>query len=174
MGTTFVLYTTTHLSVNREQLGGLYTLNGVMIILLQYPLSRLVLRYRLSILLAIATFVRASGFLLVAAANQFYVLQIVIVALTVGEMLQAPSGSSYAASIASEDKRGEYLGFYNWAWNSGQALSPVVGGFLLGLLAPSEFGIWYIVFAVGASCSFVYVWLGKKARRVIPRLDNIL
>jgi len=174
MGATFALYTTSHLSITREQLGALYSLNGAMIIALQYPLARLVLRYRLSKLLAIASAFRAFGFLLISIASDFYLLQVVIVALTLGEMIQAPSASSYAASIAPEKKRGEYLGFHNWAWNSGQALSAVVGGCLLGLLMPAGYVTWYIVFVIGMTCTFFYVHIAKKARRMIPRLDDML
>jgi MFS family permease len=89
-------------------------------------------------------------------------------------MIQAPAGASYAASIAPETKRGEYLGFYNWTWNTGQALSPIVGGFLLGALVFREFVTWYAIFIVGVACSFVYIYLGRKARRAIPRLEDIL
>jgi len=174
MGATFALYTTIHLNITREQLGSLYSLNGLLVIVLQYPLSRLALRYHLSKLLAVASAIRAFGYLLVVAASDFYLLQVVMVALTVGEMLQAPAGASYAASIAPETKRGEYLGFYNWTWNTGQALSPIVGGFLLGALVFREFVTWYVIFIVGVACSFVYIYLGRKARRAIPRLEDIL
>ena len=109
-----------------DQLGILYTLNGALVVLLQYPISRLLLRYSYSKTLAVASAVRAAGFLMIAGLSGFGWLQVVIVAPTFGEILQTPAGASYAAVLATETIRGECLGVYNWMWSSGLALSPIV------------------------------------------------
>jgi MFS family permease len=174
MGPTLVLYATGSLGVTRDQLGILYTLNGVLVILLQYPISRLLLRYSYSKTLAVASALRAAGFLMIAGLSGFGWLQVVIVALTLGETLQTPAGASYAAVLATETNRGEYLGFYNWMWNSGMALSPFVGSYLLSILAPSAFRAWYVIFLIGVACSGVYVWLGNMTKRRLPKLAGVL
>jgi len=174
MGATFTLYSTSILGISRSELGFLYFLNGVLVIFLQYPISKLVLRYRLSFLLASASMLRATGSLLIVAGGSSTVLLVVMTALTLGEMLQSPSAPSYAALLAPESERGEYLGFVNWSWNSGQALSPVIGGFLLALLSPAEYRIWLLVFVLGGICAISYVWLANKTRTANPRLQRIL
>lgn len=174
MGPTLVLYATGNLGVTREQLGILYTLNGALVVLLQYPISRLLLKYSYSKTLAVASALRAAGFLMIAGLSGFGWLQVVIVALTLGEILQTPAGSSYAAVMATETNRGEYLGFYNWMWSSGMALSPIVGSYLLSILAPGAIRVWYVIFLIGVACSGVYVWLGNVTKRRLPKLAGVL
>lgn len=174
MGPTLVLYATGNLGVTREQLGILYTLNGALVVLLQYPISRLLLKYSYSKTLAVASALRAAGFLMIAGLSGFGWLQVVIVALTLGEILQTPAGSSYAAVLATETNRGEYLGFYNWMWSSGMALSPIVGSYLLSILAPGAIRVWYVIFLIGVACSGVYVWLGNVTKRRLPKLAGVL
>jgi len=174
MGPTLILYATGSLGVTRDQLGILYTLNGALVVLLQYPISRLLLRYSYSKTLAVASALRAAGFLMIAGLSGFSLLQVVIVALTLGEILQTPAGVSYAAVLATETNRGEYLGFYNWMWSSGMALSPIVGSYFLSILAPGAFRAWYVIFLIGVACSVVYVWLGNVTRKRLPRLAGVL
>jgi MFS family permease len=173
MGPTLVLYATGSLGVTRDQLGILYTLNGALVILLQYPITRL-LRCSYSKTLAVASALRAAGFLAIAGLIGFGWLQVVIVILTLGEILQTPAGASYAAVLATETNRGEYLGFYYWMWSSGMALSPIVGSYFLSILAPGTFRAWYVIFLIGVACTAVYVWLGNVTRKHLPRLASVL
>lgn len=173
-GPTFTLFTTQYLDISKQNLGYLYTLNGIMVILFQYPLSRLTVKYRLTAFIAISVMVQSISYLLVNFSTSILLLQVVVVGLTIGEMLQAPSGPAFASAIAPEERRGEYIGFFSWGWNSGQASSPLIGGFLLSIFAGSDYLIWYVVFAIGVVCSLAYLSVGAKARRANPELDNIL
>ena len=165
MGPTFALYTTQEVHISKQFLGYLYFLNGILVILFQYAFSLLGLRYRLTSLVAISVGVQSLSYLLVGFSQDLLILQVVIVGLTIGEMLQAPSGTAFANRLAPYDKRGEYIGFYNWCWNSGQALSPVVGGLLLSIFATAEYLTWYVTFAIGSLCFTAYLAIGFFIRK---------
>ena len=174
MGPTFAIYSTQNIGISKQELGYLYFLNGILVILFQYGFSRLALRYRLSSLIAISVVVQSLSYLMVSFSNNLLLLQIVIVGLTIGEMLQAPAGTAFATAIAPDSRRGEYIGFYSWGWNSGQALSPIVGGFLLSLFAGSQYLTWYVIPIVGAFCTIAYLFIGVTARRSNPSQGRTL
>jgi len=174
MGPTFALYTTQSIGISKQDLGYLYFLNGVLVIMFQYGFSRLALRHRLISLIAISVVVQSASYLLLSFSPNLLLLQVVIVGLTIGEMLQAPSGTAFATAIAPDERRGEYIGFYSWGWNSGQALSPIVGGLLLSLFAGSQYLTWYVIPMIGAVCAVAYVMIGIKARALKPALANVL
>ena len=165
MGPTFALYTTQEVHISKQFLGYLYFLNGILVILFQYAFSRLGLRYRLTSLMAISVGVQSLSYLLVGFSQNLLLLQVVIVGLTIGEMLQAPSGTAFANRLAPYEKRGEYIGFYSWCWNSGQALSPMVGGLLLSIFATAEYLTWYVTFAIGGLCFAAYLAIGIVLRK---------
>lgn len=174
MGPTFALYTTAHLQISKLSLGYLYALNGVMIIFFQYAFSRYAIRHRLTSFIAIAAVIQGASYLLVGISSGLLLLQMAVIGLTIGEMLSAPTGTAFSAAISPDSRRGEYIGFYSWGWNSGQALSPVIGGVLLTLFAGAPYLTWDAIFVVGAVCSVAYASLGVKARRKNPSMDKML
>lgn len=165
MGPTFALYSTQYIGITKQALGYLYFLNGIIVILFQYAFSRFALKYRLGSLIVVSVVIQSASYLLVGLSSSLLLLQVVVVGLTVGEMLQAPSGTAFAEAIAPGQRRGEYIGFYSWGWNSGQALSPVVGGLLLSLFAGSEYLAWYVIPIFGVFCSIAFVSIGRTVRK---------
>ena len=174
MGPTFTLYSTQYIGITKDQVGFLNSLNGIIVTIFQFGFSRLALKHKLSTLMAVSVLIQGTGFLFVGFSPTFVALEAIVVYITIGEMLQAPTGTAFSAAIAPETKRGEYIGFYSWGLNSGSALSPLLGGILLSAFSSSPTNIWYVIFIVGVLCFIAYVFVGKIARSSYPKLTNDL
>jgi MFS family permease len=174
MGPTLTLFSTQYLGITKVQVGSINSLNGIIVTLFQYGFSRFTQRHSLSKFIALSVLVQATGFLFVGFSTSFLFLQASVILITIGEMLQAPTGTAFSAAIAPESHRGEYIGFYSWGLNSGMALSPFVGGLLLTLFATTPVNSWVVLFGIGIVSSIGYLGVGRIARKSLPNLEKVL
>ncbi|MFF7214420.1 MDR family MFS transporter [Streptomyces sp. NPDC008238] len=106
-------------------------LNGLLIVLLQLPLTRLVERRSVAALLTAGTLLMGWGFGLTAFAGSvpFYALTVAV--WTIGEILHAPASMSLVADLAPARARGRYQGMYSLAWPAASFAGPLLGGVAL-------------------------------------------
>ncbi|MFI8185350.1 MFS transporter [Actinacidiphila glaucinigra] len=106
-------------------------LNGLLIVLLQLPLTRLVERRSVAALLTAGTLLMGWGFGLTAFAGSvpFYALTVAV--WTIGEILHAPASMSLVADLAPSHARGRYQGMYSLAWPAASFAGPLLGGVAL-------------------------------------------
>ena len=108
--------------------GWVIAVNGVLIVLGQLFIPKLIegrSRYRV---MALATLVIGVGFGLVAFADSVWFFAFTVVIWTLGEMLQSPSNASTIAALSPLALRGRYQGLNSLSWSAGTALAPVLGG----------------------------------------------
>ena len=141
----------------------LIALNGILIVLLQIPMTRLIRGRSRSGVLLLAGLLMGWGFGINGISGGVGVLAVSVTVWTLGEILQAPVGSTVVADRAPTRLRGRYQGLYSAAWSGSAFLGPAAGGWVL-----SSFGadiLWWscgIVGTVAALGSAVVV-------RGIPR-----
>ncbi|MFE2146975.1 MDR family MFS transporter [Streptomyces sp. NPDC059456] len=105
--------------------------NGLMVVALQIPLTRLVSgRSRPMVLLA-AGLLLGWGFGLTMLADSVAAFTCTVLVWTLGEILQAPAGIAVTADRAPADRRGRYQGMYGGAWSIAAFLAPAGGGWVL-------------------------------------------
>jgi MFS family permease len=128
--------------------GWVIAVNGVLIVLGQLFVPRLIGGHDRSRVLALATFVVGVGFGLVAFAHTagFYALTVII--WTLGEMMQSPSNAALIAELSPAELRGRYQGVNSLSWSAGAALAPIAGGFVQEHLGDAT--LWLGCAAVGA------------------------
>ncbi|WP_431962090.1 MDR family MFS transporter [Actinacidiphila sp. bgisy160] len=114
-----------------SQYGLVIGLNGLLIVLLQIPLTRLVERRSVAALLTAGTLLMGWGFGLTAFAGSvpFYALTVAV--WTIGEILHAPASMSLVADLAPAHARGRYQGMYSLAWPAASFAGPLLGGVAL-------------------------------------------
>lgn len=114
-----------------SQYGLIIGLNGLLIVLLQIPLTRLVERRSVAALLTAGTLLMGWGFGLTAFAGSvpFYALTVAV--WTIGEILHAPASMSLVADLAPAHARGRYQGMYSLAWPAASFAGPLLGGVAL-------------------------------------------
>lgn len=127
--------------------GMLFTVNTLMIVLMEMPLNAATAHWphRRALALGAFLFAAGSGAFAFAAGPEMVIVGIVI--WTFGEMLLFPQASAYVAEIAPPHRRGEYMGAYSLAFSLAFAFSPWAGA--TGLVTFGARALWIGVFVVG-------------------------
>ncbi|GAA2504769.1 MDR family MFS transporter [Winogradskya humida] len=110
--------------------GWVIAVNGIMIVLGQLFIPKLVEGHNRSRVLALATVIMGAGFGLNAFAGTVSIYVVTVVIWTLGEMLQTPSNSALVAELSPSLLRGRYVGVNSLSWSAAGALAPIVGGFV--------------------------------------------
>jgi MFS family permease len=148
--------------------GAVIALNGVLIVLGQLFVPRLIGGRDRSRVLAVAALVFGTGFGLTAFAHTALAYAGTVLVWTLGEMLNSPSNSTLLAELSPARMRGRYQGVFSLSWQGAAALAPVVGG-LVQQHAGSRW-LWLGCGAVGALVAAGQVVSGPARERRTARL----
>ncbi|MDR7280520.1 MDR family MFS transporter [Catenuloplanes atrovinosus] len=110
--------------------GAVIALNGVLIVVGQLFVPRLIKGRDHSRTMAVAALVVGLGFGLTAVAHVAPVYALTVVIWTLGEMLNAPSNSALMAELSPVELRGRYQGAAALSWAGASAIAPIAGGYL--------------------------------------------
>lgn len=108
--------------------GFVLALNGVMICLLEIPLSAWTRHWPVKPAIALGYLGMAASFLVLLFSHTIPAFVFSMILFTCGEMLAFSRQQAYAATLAPETMRGRYSGFLGLGWSSGS-----ITGSLLGL-----------------------------------------
>ncbi len=107
--------------------GGLLALNGILILVLELPLTTITQRLPRSLVMAAGLLLIGLGFGLVALARTLPLLGVTVLLWTFGEMLNSPVAAAYVASVAPAGLRGRYQGAWGVTAGIGLILAPALG-----------------------------------------------
>ena len=170
-GTPLALFLGSVRGVSFTEFGLIYSLNGILVVLLQLPIGRLVERRRQYLAwMAAGTVSYGTAFLLFDLAGAFPLYLLSMAVLTVGEDIVSPTQQSLVAGFAGPERRGSYFGAYNAATNASRVAGPVVGTLLLGLGSEGPTFLWGGMFAlsIGVAAGFLHL-RGNARRRLAER-----
>jgi MFS family permease len=119
--------------------GALLSLNGLVVVLLELPLTALTQRLPARPVMAAGLFLEAAGFALTAVAFDVPLLAVTVVIWTLGEIAFSPVASAYVADIAPERLRGRYQGAWGLTFGLALIAAPVLG---TALYARSPTALW--------------------------------
>lgn len=123
----------------------LLTINAVMVVVLQMPISHFAERFKPMQAMVIGALLMAIGLFSCSFINGWAIAIISIIFLTLGEILIFPSSSMVIDQLAPEYLRGTYFGAGQFR-KIGNFLGPIFGGYLLSHLhGPIMFWIISIV-----------------------------
>ncbi|TDB72230.1 MFS transporter [Micromonospora sp. KC721] len=108
--------------------GSVIALNGVLIVVGQLFVPRLIRGRNRSHVLALAAVVMGVGFGLTTFAEAAWFYGLTVLIWTVGEMLNSPSNATLIAELSPDELRGRYQGMFSLSWQVAGAAAPVVGG----------------------------------------------
>ncbi len=156
------VYVKENFGVPESQYGFIMATNAVMVVLLQYVVTRWSQRYSAWRILTLGALFYAAGAGSVALFHSFWGFWTSMVVLTLGELLLAPTGSAIAANLAPPDMRGRYMGLYGITWSVSYGIAPVIGGLLNDHVAPAA--TWLFGLAVGVVAAIGFTALGRRLR----------
>ncbi len=129
------------------QLCGLVlALNGVMICLLEMPLTSLTRRLPVRPAIAAGYIGLGASYLVLVFGSSVAAFTLMMVIFTTGEMMAFSRQQAYAASLCPEDMRGRYSGFLGFAWSIGNISSSLLG---LALYDRSPNALWMLTAVLG-------------------------
>ncbi|HBA62105.1 MAG TPA: hypothetical protein DCZ92_15080 [Elusimicrobia bacterium] len=140
------LYSKTYLGFSERQIGMLFTLNGAVVVLLQYFVTRVLEKWRITTGLVIGAFCYAFGYLGVGYAPSFYFAAAAICLVTLGEVAVSPGLQALGANMAPKHEKGRYLGVQGLFQQVGSATGIFLGSNAIDHISPRfQQGPWYIV-----------------------------
>lgn len=142
--------------------GMLIGLNALMVVVLQFWITRQVKQrgYPSMLVLAGGTLLYAIGFALFGFVSTmtFFVLAMVIV--TIGEMLTAPVGQALAAKFARADMRGRYMAVFGFGFSLANGGGIFVAGMIMDHIDPNW--VWFAAGIAGTLAAGAYVALHRR------------
>jgi MFS family permease len=150
--------------ITKLQLGTLYSLNGLVVVFLQFPAVRATGSLRLTTALVLGALLYGLGYGMMGLGTGFALLFTAMLVVSFGEIVATPPSLSLAANFADERTRGRYMGIYGLFNSFGWSIGPLVGGVLLDLNHGRPLVLWGMVAALAAASAAGFLWL----RRVIP------
>ncbi|MFE3874663.1 MDR family MFS transporter [Kitasatospora sp. NPDC059146] len=147
--------------ISSTQYGLVVGLNGLLIVVLQIPLTRWMEgRSRTGMLIA-SCLLTGWGFGLAAlAGSSAWLFALSVVVWTVGEILHTPVMMGLVAELAPTHGRGRYQGVYGLSWSLASLLGPAGGGLLLQYAGPVV--LWTVCGAIGTAAALGYVVLARR------------
>lgn len=145
---TLSVYASTRLGLSKADIGLLYTVNGVAVVLFQVPAVRLARTVGMLRSLVIGAVLYSVGYLFFGAAVGFAGLAVGMAVLTVGEVVFAPALTDTAATLGDPEKMGRAFGLFGLVQSLGLSLGPLVGGLSFDLFQERPAMLWGVM-AVG-------------------------
>jgi predicted MFS family arabinose efflux permease len=121
------LFLVRDLGMTEAGYGLLFTINTLLIILLEVPLNSWTAHWPHRRALVVGAALFAVGFGSYGLASSAWGVAAGIVVWSFGEMILLPGSSAYVADIAPPAKRGEYMGLYTMSFSLAFAVGPWIG-----------------------------------------------
>jgi predicted MFS family arabinose efflux permease len=150
---TLPLWVVRDLGLGSRFFGLLFTVNTLVIVLLEVPLNLAMSHWPHRRLLLLGALCLAVGFGLMAWATGYAMMILTTVIWTFGEMILFPAMSDAVATLAPPDRRGEYMGLLSFSFAAGLALGP-----WLGVLAYAQVGprvVWCSTFFIAGGAGLL-------------------
>jgi MFS family permease len=159
MASTFGLYVT-HLGYSAATYGAIISLNGLLVVFCELPLTTITRRFPARRIMAAGYLLAGTGFVLNAFAHTVAWLAFCMVVFTLGEMVAMPVSSAYVADLAPPNMRGRYMGAFGLTWAMALIFGPGLGMRLL------DFGptvLWMGCGALGAVAAAIILGTVRTA-----------
>ncbi len=166
MQTTLGVYLRDHHGVNESGYGFLLSLNALMVVFLQFPITRRIEDRPPMVMMAVGTALYAIGFAMYGMVNEYSMFAWAMVIITVGEMIVAPVSQALTSLLAPEDMRGRYMAVFGISWGIPFAIGPVLAGLILDNLNPNF--LWYSAGIVGFLAVLGFLYLQRRTQRHVP------
>ncbi|MBE7451425.1 MAG: MFS transporter [Kofleriaceae bacterium] len=162
----FAIYMTKGLGLAKDEVGLLYSLNGALVLVMQWPALGAIRRVGTHAALIGASLVFALGFGLIGLAEGLAGGAVAIAVITVAEVLFAPAHQAAAAESGNAARLGATFGLVGFTQMLGVAFGPLVGGALFDAIGHHHLAMWG---AVSGVCLALAATFAIYARVAVSR-----
>ena len=162
MVSTLSVYSVDFAGFTTAQYGSLLTLNGIIVVLLQYPMASITSnrpKYKVLITGSLLVF---AGLITFSWVGSYTLAVLAMVMLSFGEITFSPVALSVVSDIAPKRQRGLYMGTFSLSETLGHATGPFVGGVLMDVFPKDPIFIWGGLAAFALAAAIGFLWWGKR------------
>ncbi|MCS7468944.1 MFS transporter [Stieleria sp. ICT_E10.1] len=156
------------LGYSNLQFGLLMSVNGLLIVVLQLPLTHWLSRFNAMTIVLIGGVLISIGFGLTATGSGLVFVAVCIAIWTLGEILQAPFNQAIVTDMAPDELRGSYLGIFTMCYASALTIGAPIGGAVLYRFGPTT--LWTGTFVVAMMAVAVYGLIYASVTRRVTRV----
>ncbi|WP_037835893.1 MULTISPECIES: MDR family MFS transporter [unclassified Streptomyces] len=134
--------------------------NGVLIVVLQIPVTRFIEHRDPRRLLVVSSVLAGYGFGLTAFAGSVGVIALTVCVWTLAEIVNAPTQTGLVVRLSPLHGRGRYQGMYTMSWSVAALVAPLMSGFVI-----DRFGaewLWGLCAVVGTVAGLGYHVLMRR------------
>ena len=164
LNTTLGVYLRDSFNFSEAGYGSLLSLNALMVVLLQFPITRRIEKKPPLLMMAAGMVLYTIGFAMYGFVSTTLFFAIAMAILTLGEMLIAPVAQSLVAYFSPENMRGRYMAIFGISGAIPFALGPLLAGLVMDN-ASDQRVLWYIVGIIGVFATLGFLWLHHKLSR---------
>jgi MFS family permease len=159
MNTTLGVYLRDDHGIAENLYGLILSLNAIMVVFLQFPITRWIAPYRPMRVIAAGTALYAVGFAMYGVTSTYAMFLLAMVVITVGEMVIAPVYQAVVADLSPEAMRGRYMAVSGFAIGIPYAIGPLIAGNIMD--NHDSRLLWYLCGVVGMISVLVYLYLDR-------------
>ena len=128
----------------------IYSLNGILVVLLQYPIFKVMNKSSNPVLFRfIGMIFYFLGFMVLMFSKDILYFLISMGIMTIGEDFVAPTTQTIITSIAPENMKGTYIGIYNLFISAGSFSGSIVGLYMLAYYE-NQTALFWLIIALGS------------------------
>ncbi len=142
MSTTLSIYTIERAQFTNAMYGSLLTLNGLMVVTLQYPVTRMLGNLSKKTSMILGSVLYAAGYFAFSLVGPYPAALAAMAVVTLGEITIAPTTLAVVGEMSPPTWRGRYMGFYGLSETLGISTGPLIGGILLDAFPTGRLTIW--------------------------------
>jgi len=158
----FSVYTVEMIGISETQLGFLFSLNGLLVVFLQIPVTRLLSRFSLTTQLAWGAFLYVVGYSLVGILVGFEYFVLAMTIVTMGEIFMSPPSLTLTSRLAPPGRMGRYMGIYGFFVAAGWSFGPLYGGLILDHLGGTPAVAWLVISSLAVVPGVGYLIFQRK------------
>jgi len=156
---------------NNLQFGLLMSINGLLIFLLQLPITHWLHRFNAMSVVSAGCVLIAIGFGLCMLEGGFAFIALTIAIWTLGEILQAPFMQSIVTDMAPVELRARYLGLFGMCYALAMTIGAPVGGEVLSRFGPKV--LWGGTLVIAIIAVTLYLAIHRSITRRIDTYNEL-
>ncbi len=135
------VYVNQQFNIQEDGYGRILAINALMVVLFQYAVTRITIRWQQFPTIALGAVFYALGLVGFGLSTTPTMFSVSMIVMTIGELIVAPTSTALVANMAPPAMRARYMGLYALAFTFGTGVGPLFGGILSEAFAPNA--IWF-------------------------------
>ena len=160
--TTLGVYLRDNHGIAESGYGWLISINAMMVVLLQFPITRRIEKRPPMVMMAIGSLFYGLGFGLYGLVSSYSMFIVAMAILTIGEMIIVPVASALVAAFAPEEMRGRYNFIFGFSWGLSFAIGPYLAGLIMDNHNPDL--LWASCLIIGTIAAMLFLVMNRSAR----------